>query len=100
MRALVQVTASTGGGAGAAFQVQAGVSLVAGAAVIKYLTQVVDTHGLGEGAGLLIATGIALSESRSLAVRSARAGGAWGGAEERDSMGAAFLSSALGINNP
>lgn len=63
MRALVKVAAAgAAGAAGLPFQLQAGVSLVAGATVVKYLTQVVDAHGLGEGAGLLIATGIALSE--------------------------------------
>ena len=54
--------AAAAGGAAWVFRAGAGVTLMAGAVVCKHAVQSVDNGGLGDGTGMVIGAGIALSE--------------------------------------
>jgi preprotein translocase subunit SecY len=52
--------------AGWLFKIQAGVTLMAGAVICKFAVQTVEKWGLGDGTGVVIGAGIALSYSQTL----------------------------------
>lgn len=52
---------AAGGTACTAFKLSTSLSLIAGAVICKYLVQVIDNWGLGDGTGTVIGAGVALS---------------------------------------
>jgi preprotein translocase subunit SecY len=62
--ALVSIAATTT--AGWVFKIQTAVTLMAGAVICKFAVQTVEQWGLGDGTGVVIGAGIALSYSQTL----------------------------------